>query len=371
MSYSDNEIAKEILEDYVQWALKSFMNQPGIKDGMIKVDPIPNPGIEWVDAVQLLKTSNSSLYNVVNPDFLTYVPSLLTGLSLDVNQVTPTLKPYYNNKLNNTGLNYQLPFMQTGKTMFYIYGKSNALYQTQDPTIFFGLFKTSGYSLLTLRITEVKTDYVSMFSNITIENKNNFLNQNIKWIKKCCVDSQLLGSKIKSILCANYSSDFYGFPSLQCDTKVLNYCKEHLDDPVCACFSTDPNVIGDGYDVIAWEYLKKNPTLISPKCVLNACKNNDAYKSAEMLREKCPHLCTSLLNIKNSGKSSIDINNVIIGVKCGSGKQHFGVGAGPKTLPGIDNKTKWWIYMIIVLVIAIVIGSIIFVIAKIKSRNNK
>jgi hypothetical protein len=266
-------------------------------------------------------------------------------------------------------VNYKLPFMVNQTTGYNFISDSNILFITQDPIIFFGNFRNSEYTFLKLKVTEtLNSDYLTMLKQITPENKKKFLSENMKWLKKCCVDSQLLGNN-KDTLCGSYTSDFYGLPNYLCDAQAESYCSSNRTDPACACYSMDPKIIGDGYDVLTWEYLKKyNPTDISPKCVINACKSSDAYKSRYMLREDCPHLCTSILNVKNSGKSITDINNVIIGVKCGSGEQHYGIGKGP--IHPVDKKK--WIYIIIGLIISIIIiGVIIFYIIKNKSHNNK
>lgn len=373
MSYTDNNtIAKEILNDYVQWALGYFWTQDGIDVAKTAIEHLPDSqSLPTIDrnAINYLKYSGTTLYSIPT-NYLTIVPPLFVGLKLDVISVDEP-DTFYTGTMGAMA-STKLSFMK-GATTHYVIGSGYHI--TNHPGQFFGLdAQKNTYRLFQVAITNTAGyDYLTVLKSISVDNRVLFLTNNMKTLKRCCVDSQLLGPDIRTSFCNPFLSDIFGLPSYQCDKVACAFCSNNPKDPACACFSDDPAAIGTGYDTIIHRFMNSNnPTRIGRKCILNACKDSNAYKTAEMLRYDCPHLCTSLLNTKISDHGSIDINNALITVKCGDGKQNFTLGSGPGSGNNGGNgdikKIKWWGYFLIFLAVLIVIGGIIFVM---KKRNKK
>ena len=254
-----------------------------------------------------------------------------------------------------------------------------------------------------------------------------FLSENMKWLRRCCVDNQLLDPDVSNLLCQTkngdtYTSDIYGLPTEVCDEAALRYCvggsKERKDyckvkdegesddacfyrnmnDPACTCFDwtkdgapwrgnstdlEDDATLGDGYDAAMYKFMKQyNPTSISRKCIVNNCKDADSYKTANMMRAKCPHMCTSILHrsideqgIDADNHSNVDISDTTVTVRCGSAEKNFFQGAGSppgSKKPDPTKGLKWWIYLLIGLAVAGVIGGVIaYVIVRRKRERNK
>jgi len=375
MSYTDNNTtAKEILNDYVQWALGHFWTQQGIDQDKIVIDHISDPS-EQIDknVIRYLKNSGTILYMI--PAKYNNA-SLFTGLKLDAIVVGES-ENFYTGTITEMR-NTKLDFM-TGPTTCYVIGDSE-YHLTNQIGKFISLDKNNNiYKLFQIVITNAEDqDYIDDLKQISADNKSLYFNTNMKALKRCCVDSQLLGTEISTNFCTPFLSDIFGLPSYPCDQAASNFCNDNPKDPTCACFSDDPAAIGTGYDTLIHRFMNgdatqpgNNPTQIARKCILNACKNSNAYKTAKMRRYDCPHLCTSLLNTNTSDTGSIDIKDAIVTVRCGDGKQNYtlGSGPGPDSNGDSDSKTiKWWGYLLIVLSVLIVIGGIIFVV---KNRNKK
>ena len=366
MSYTDNNtIAKEILNDYVEWVLKYFWDDYCIDKTAIEILP-SSPSLPIIDknAINYLQSSGTILYSIPNVN-TTRVSVLLKGLTLDV-IATNTVYDLLESDTIYTGTmgtmaTTKLSFMKGGTT-HYVMG-SAPFHITNHPGQVIGLdTKNNTYRLFKITITN-KTgyDYLTVLKSIPTYNKDLFITTNMKTLKRCCIDSQLLGPDISTSFCNSFYSDIFGLPSYQCDQAAYNICINNPKDPTCACFSDDPDAVGTGYDTIIHKFMRdNNPTQIGRKCILNACKDSNAYKTREMLVQDCPDLCTSMINTKTSDHGSIDIKDTLITVKCGDGKQKYDLvsGTGPRNNEGNDDskKNRWWWYLLIVLAFLIVIG---------------
>ena len=221
-----------------------------------------------------------------------------------------------------------------------------------------------------------------------------FILDNIKWLNRCCrLREYFEDPNTAPLLCkiddGPLEPGVNGLPNQLCDEKVTGckngisnpcqkptkttvaICDSYSPDPGCACFSKNAASIGTGYDVVTQKYMDRNsPIIISPKCILNACKSVDAYKTAAMLKTDCPNLCTSVLNLQSVDKSNIGQKNIDVSVKCGSGGQKFKLGTntsgGKGGSGGSTSSSKWWIFLIIaaVLLLLVVGGVVIYVIKK-------
>lgn len=271
--------------------------------------------------------------------------------------------------------------------------------------------------------------YMTLLSGLSNSNLTTFLTTNMKWLRMCCVGNQLLDDGISAILCGKtYRSDIYGLPTKVCDLAAQEYCVaafrekkctrecqsagasvkdidtcvdtckyRNQNDLACSCFpwskdgkswrgkledSLDNDLtLGDGYDSAMYKFLSSNnPTTISRKCIVNNCKDPNAYKTAEMIRAKCPHMCTSILHnsldeptIDSDNNSNVDISNTTVTVKCGTAQQNFSQGAGhpPGYKPSLKSHIKWWVYLIIGLVVAGVIGGVVIFVIVRRKRGKK
>ncbi len=220
-----------------------------------------------------------------------------------------------------------------------------------------------------------------------------FILDNVKWLNRCCrLREYFEDPNTAPLLCkiddGLLEPGVNGLPNQLCDEKVTGckngisnpcqptnstvaICDSYSTDPGCACFSKNAASIGTGYDVVTQKYMDRNsPIIISPKCILNACKSIDAYKTAAMLKTDCPNLCTSVLNLQSVDKSNIGQNNIDVSVKCGSGGQKFKLGTntsgGKGGSGGSTSSSKWWIFLIIaaVLLLLVVGGVVIYVVKK-------
>lgn len=221
-----------------------------------------------------------------------------------------------------------------------------------------------------------------------------FILDNVKWLNRCCrlreyFEDPSTAAALCKIDYGPLKPGVNGLPNQLCDEKVTGckngisnpcqkptnptvaICDSNSPDPGCACFSKNAASIGTGYDVVTQNYMDRNsPIIISPKCILNACKSIDAYKTAEMLKTDCPNLCTSVLNLQSVDKSNIGQNNIDVSVKCGSGGQKFKLGTntsgGKGGSGGSTSSSKWWIFLIIaaVLLLLVVGGVVIYVVKK-------
>ena len=221
-----------------------------------------------------------------------------------------------------------------------------------------------------------------------------FILDNVKWLNRCCRLTEYFEDPNTAPLLCKIDDGLLepgvnGLPNQLCDEKVTGckngisnpcqkptkttvaICDSYSPDPGCACFSRNAASIGTGYDVVTQKYMDRNsPIIISPKCILNACKSIDAYKTAAMLKTDCPNLCTSVLNLQSVDKSNIGQKNIDVSVKCGSGGQKFKLGTntsgGKGGSGGSTSSSKWWIFLIIaaVLLLLVVGGVVIYVIKK-------
>ena len=275
-------------------------------------------------------------------------------------------------------------------------------------------------------------------SKLNQENMSTFLRKNMKWLNKCCANSQSISSvsvNLYNKICNKptvsgenttgpLKSDIYGLPISECDSLArehcvggsperIEFCKcksitdpncqlclfKNKDEDACSCFEWNKfdetgkkipwrgplssleydTTIGSNYDAYLYKFMQyNNPTDISRKCILNNCKDKNSYKTADMLRNKCPELCTSMLYNQKSANntdpdnySNVDIKDTVITVRCGGAEHNYYTG-NPSLAPGYKPPTKGglalWQYLVIGIPIFIILLSII-VFAIIKHRK--
>jgi len=189
-----------------------------------------------------------------------------------------------------------------------------------------------------------------------------FLTNSIKYINKCCNLSALNDQGVENLLksCENSNFIFDGFaqlPNPKCDSTMATMCATgpNFNSELCSCINRkNPTLIGN---VKLYNYLTKQLN-IPEACISGICNEQISYVPANLRRQICPNICSSILNVDAKGYANIEIDGVKMTIEC---NQTTGQISIPKTLASIrgnngDSKqpNRWILYVQIVVMLVLI-----------------
>lgn len=200
---------------------------------------------------------------------------------------------------------------------------------------------------------------ITTISGIPFTPFNYFLNNSAKYINQCCnlnsLHDQTTINFKKSCTDEEFIFDpFSQLPNPKCDSTMTTLCATgpNYNNEVCACINrSNTDLIGN---IKLYNYLTKQLN-IPETCISGVCNEQVSYVPANLRRQICPNICSSILNADAKGYANIEIDGIKMTVECNKKSGEISI---TDTLESVKNSNKqqdrWVLYVQIIIILVLI-----------------
>ena len=208
-----------------------------------------------------------------------------------------------------------------------------------------------------------------------------FMMNSPKWLNKCCnfnpqtdfeVDDDLKyfcsvrGDKLTlpgGLQIPSYTLDPNSNSSTPlCDLRMSQLCDSNnpnmannigIDE--CSCLQRTNTTV---MDQPLYQYLSDTLN-IPPTCLSGACDPSVSYVPADLRKQICPNICSSVLQVDSNGMANVEIDGVNMSVWCDQTTGTVALSsespllASESTSNKSGNNNKWVIYLLVILIVVL------------------